>query len=126
MPESESAAEHVGRRVIRPHPAGSACAFRAALHVGLRDRAQTFFIFQCAPLVAGTFFLPLIVFPLYLIVLLVRRPTPDPRPLRWKLIAPLVYGLLICGGVVLYLYDQAGRRCSSRASGTREASWRSR
>ena len=56
----------------------------------------------------ATFFLTPIVLPLYLILLLVRRATPDPRPLRWKLIAPLMYGLLMSGGVVLYLYDQGG------------------
>lgn len=54
----------------------------------------------------ATFFLTPIVLPIYLIVLLVRRPAAAPRPLRWKVIAPLIYGLLISGGIALYLYDQ--------------------
>ena len=54
----------------------------------------------------ATFFLTLIVLPLYLIALLIRRRTPASRPLRWKLIGPLIYGLLITGGIGLYLYNQ--------------------
>lgn len=53
----------------------------------------------------ATFFLTLIVLPLYLIALLIRRQTPS-RPLRWKLIGPLIYGLLIMSGISLYLYKQ--------------------
>jgi tetratricopeptide (TPR) repeat protein len=55
---------------------------------------------------AATFFLTPIVLPLYLIVLLFRRGTPVPRQPRWPLVVPLAYGLLVVGGITLYLHGQ--------------------
>ena len=53
----------------------------------------------------ASFFLTPIVLPLYLIVLLFRRGTPH-RQIRWKLLIPLVYALLVLAGVSLYLRQQ--------------------
>jgi hypothetical protein len=53
----------------------------------------------------ASFFLTPIVLPLYLIVLLFRRDITHPQ-LRWKLLAPLVYALLVLAGVGLYLRQQ--------------------
>ena len=55
----------------------------------------------------ATLFLTLIVLPLYLVVLLTRRGTGTTRPLRWKVTGPLIYGLLITGGIGLYLYSES-------------------
>ena len=53
----------------------------------------------------ASFFLTPIVFPLYLIVLLVRRGITQ-RQIRWKILAPLVYALLVLAGVSAYLRQQ--------------------
>ena len=55
---------------------------------------------------AGTFFLTLIVLPLYLIVLLRRRGTPANREVPRRILIPLAYGLVLVGGIALYLYNQ--------------------
>lgn len=54
----------------------------------------------------ATFFLTPVILPLYLIVLFMRRGIPFYREVRWKFLAPLVYGLLLVGGIALYLYNQ--------------------
>ncbi|HKR61072.1 MAG TPA: hypothetical protein VJS64_15235 [Pyrinomonadaceae bacterium] len=54
----------------------------------------------------ASFFLTLIVLPLYLIVLLGRRGTSH-RQVSWKLIAPLIYALLVIAGISFYLYKQS-------------------
>ena len=53
----------------------------------------------------ASFFLTPIVLPLYLIVLLVRRGSPH-REVRWKLLAPLVYALVVLAGMSVYLRQQ--------------------
>jgi tetratricopeptide (TPR) repeat protein len=53
----------------------------------------------------ASFFLTPIVLPLYLIVLLFRRDITH-RQLGWKLLAPLVYALLVLAGVGVYLRQQ--------------------
>jgi hypothetical protein len=55
---------------------------------------------------AATFFLTPIILPAYLIVLLLRRGRPLDRQVRWRFLVPLVYGLIVVGGIVLYLYNQ--------------------
>ena len=55
---------------------------------------------------AATFLLTPIIFPLYLIVLIIRRGTPFSREVRWKFLVPLVYGILLVGGIALHLYNQ--------------------
>lgn len=54
----------------------------------------------------ATLFLTLIVLPLYLVVILTRRGTDATRPLRWRVAGPLIYGLLITGGIGLYLFSE--------------------
>ncbi len=53
----------------------------------------------------ATFSLTPVVFPLYLIVLLKRRVSAH-RYLPWRFLVPLGYGLLLVGGIALYLYNQ--------------------
>jgi len=50
----------------------------------------------------GTLFLPLVVLPTYLIVILLwRRPAYSPR---WRLILPLAYGLIAAASIATYFY----------------------
>ncbi|HET6668987.1 MAG TPA: hypothetical protein VFH15_02040 [Pyrinomonadaceae bacterium] len=53
----------------------------------------------------ATFSLTPVIFPLYLIVLLKRRGSSH-REVPWRFLVPLAYGLLVVGGIALYLYDQ--------------------
>ena len=69
--------------------------------------ARKRFSFPIALLWAGaTFLLTPIIFPLYLIVIIIRRRTPFSREVRWKFLVPLVYGILLLSGIALYLYNQ--------------------
>ena len=79
----------------------------ALLSVWVLASARKRFSFPLALLWAfTTFFLTPIVLPLYLIVLVLRRGTPLNRQARWRFLVPLGYGLLLAGGIALYLYDQ--------------------
>ena len=55
---------------------------------------------------AATFLLTPIIFPFYLIVLIIRRGRSLSRKVRWKFLVPVVYGLLLLSGIALYLYNQ--------------------
>jgi tetratricopeptide (TPR) repeat protein len=55
---------------------------------------------------ATTFLLTPIIFPLYLIVLIIRRGTSLSREVQWKFLVPFVYGLLLLSGIALYIYNQ--------------------
>jgi tetratricopeptide (TPR) repeat protein len=54
----------------------------------------------------ATFFLTPVVFPIYLLVLIIRRGIPSQRQLRLRIIIPLAYGLLLMAAIGLYLYKQ--------------------
>jgi tetratricopeptide (TPR) repeat protein len=54
----------------------------------------------------ATFFLPPVVFPIYLLVLLFRREAPVPGQIRRRFLIPLAYGVVVGGGIALYLYNQ--------------------
>lgn len=53
----------------------------------------------------ASFFLTLIVFPLYLIVLLTRSRA-EHRQRRWRLALPLAYALVLVGGITIYFYHE--------------------
>ena len=53
-----------------------------------------------------TFFFPLIVIPIYWVVLLARRSRIPLEKIRWRFLLPLLYATLILGGSTIYLYRQ--------------------
>jgi hypothetical protein len=53
-------------------------------------------------LAAGTLFLPLIVFPLYLVIMLWRKRSDPPK--RWRYALPLLYAAIVLAGIVTYFY----------------------
>lgn len=55
----------------------------------------------------ATLFLTPIVFPIYLIVLLVRRQRDLLTSIRWRLMAPLIYLAVVASGIALYFYQQS-------------------
>ena len=68
----------------------------------LASARKRFPIYVAFPWAVGTLFLPLIVVPLYLaVILLSRRPVRAPRG-RWLL--PLGYGVIVVAAVVSYFY----------------------
>ena len=50
----------------------------------------------------GTLLLPLVVMPLYLLLLLL-RPVEVRSP-RWRFVLPLVYGVIVIGAIAFYFY----------------------
>ena len=79
----------------------------AFLSIWVLWNARKRFSFPIALLwAAATFLLTPIIFPLYLIVLIIRRGTSLSREVRWKFLVPFVYGLLLLSGIALYLYNQ--------------------
>ena len=53
-------------------------------------------------LAAGTLLLPLIVFPLYLVIMIWRQPTGAPR--KWRYALPLLYGIIILVTIGAFYY----------------------
>ena len=79
----------------------------ALLSIWVLASARKRFFFLIALLwAAATFFLTPIVLPLYLIFLLFRRGRSLSRPPRWRFVVPLVYGLVVVGGIALYLHNR--------------------
>lgn len=52
---------------------------------------------------AGTLFFPLIVFPLYLIVMMVWRRRDLP-PVKWRFVLPLLYAVIVLSSIGVWLY----------------------
>jgi hypothetical protein len=53
-------------------------------------------------LAVGTLFLPLIVFPIYLVIMLWRKKTG--RPARWRYALPLLYAAVSLSAIGIYFY----------------------
>ena len=53
-------------------------------------------------LAVGTLFLPLIVFPLYLVIMLWRKPQRPPR--RWRYALPLLYASIVLTSIAAFFY----------------------
>ena len=64
-----------------------------------RRRLRTFYAIALA---VGTLFLPLIVFPIYLVIMLWRRRSDPPK--RWRYALPLLYVAIVLTAIVTYFY----------------------
>ena len=68
----------------------------------LASARRRFQLFYAIALAAGTLFLPLIVFPIYLVTMLWRKRSEPPR--RWRYALPLLYAAIVLAGIVTYFY----------------------
>jgi hypothetical protein len=68
----------------------------------LGSARKRFQLFYALALAIGTLFLPLIVFPVYLVVMMWRGKTGLPR--RWRYSLPLLYALITLSAVGAYFY----------------------
>jgi hypothetical protein len=69
--------------------------------------ARKHFSFVVALLWAvATFFLTPIVLPIYLIILLLRRGHEVNKNVRWRVVLPFAYGIVIAAGISLYLMNE--------------------
>ena len=59
-------------------------------------------LFYAIALAVGTLFLPLIVFPIYLVIMLWRRRGDPPK--RWRYALPLLYAAIVLAGIATYFY----------------------
>ena len=85
--------------LIRPTAIVLAALISTWVLASARKRFPTYIAFVWA---AGTLFLPLIVFPLYLAILLIwRRPI---RIQKWRSGLPIIYSLVVLAVVALYFY----------------------
>jgi hypothetical protein len=85
--------------LIRPAAIVLAALISGWVLASARKRFPTYIAFIWT---AGTLFLPLIVFPLYLAILLIwRRPT---RTRNWRVSLPFIYSLVVLSVVGIYFY----------------------
>ena len=68
----------------------------------LASARRRFPFYYAIALAIGTLLLPLIIFPIYLVIMLWRKRT-DPPP-RWRYALPLLYALIVLAGTVGYFY----------------------
>ena len=64
-----------------------------------RKRFRLYFAFALA---IATLFLPLIVFPIYLAIILWRKPVGPPK--RWRFALPLLYAAIVLGAIGTFYY----------------------
>lgn len=72
----------------------------------LASARRRFRFYYAIALAIGTLFLPLIVFPIYLVIMLWRKRR-DPPP-RWRYTLPLLYAAIVLAGT-FYLEDLSRR-----------------
>ena len=60
---------------------------------------RRFRFYYAIALAIGTFFLPLIVFPIYLVIILWRKRNDSPP--RWRYTLPLLYAVIVLAGIVI-------------------------
>jgi tetratricopeptide (TPR) repeat protein len=68
----------------------------------LASARKRFSLVNAAALAIGTLLLPLIVFPLYLVIIVWRKPARPPQ--KWRYILPLLYAAIILTGIGVYYY----------------------
>ena len=68
----------------------------------LASARKRFSSLNALALAAGTLFLPLIVFPLYLVVMYWRKTIGPPR--KWRYALPLLYAAIVLSGIGLFFY----------------------
>lgn len=69
----------------------------------LASARRRFRLYYAIALAAGTLFLPLIVFPIYLVIMLWRKRSDSPPP-RWRYALPLLYAAIVLAGIVTFFY----------------------
>lgn len=69
----------------------------------LASARKRFPLHYAAGWAAGTLFLPLIVFPLYVVVLIVWR-RPRRLPIEWRFTLPVLYAAVVLAGIGSYFY----------------------
>ena len=68
----------------------------------LASARRRFHSYYALALALGTLFLPLIVFPIYLVIMLWRKRS-DSQP-RWRYALPLLYAVIVLAGIATSLY----------------------
>jgi len=68
----------------------------------LASARRRFRLYYAIALAAGTLFLPLIVFPIYLVIMLWRKSS-EPPP-RWRYALPLIYAAIVLSGIATFFY----------------------
>ena len=65
----------------------------------LASARRRFRLHYAIALAIGTFFLPLIIFPIYLVIMLWRKRNDS--PLRWRYGLPLLYAVIVLAGIFI-------------------------
>ena len=68
----------------------------------LASARRRFHLYYALALAIGTLLLPLIVFPIYLVIMLYRKRSEPPK--RWRYTLPLLYAVIVLAGIVTSLY----------------------
>ena len=68
----------------------------------LASARRRFPLYYALALAIGALFLPLIVFPIYLVIILWRKPSRPPA--RWRYTLPLLYAAIALAGIVTFFY----------------------
>ena len=68
----------------------------------LASARRRFHLYYAIALAIGTLLLPLIVFPIYLVILLWRKRGEPPQ--RWRYALPLLYAAIVLAGIVTFFY----------------------
>ena len=68
----------------------------------LASARKRFHLYYAIALAAATLLLPLIVFPIYLVIMLWRKRSDPPR--RWRYALPLLYAAIVLAGIVTFFF----------------------
>lgn len=68
----------------------------------LASARRRFRLYYAIALAIGTLLLPLIVFPIYLVIMLWRERKEPPK--RWRYTLPLLYAAIVLAGIVTFFY----------------------
>ena len=68
----------------------------------LASARRRFQLHYAIALAVGTLFLPLIVLPIYLVIMLWRKRSDPPK--RWRYALPLLYAAIVLVGIAISLY----------------------
>ena len=68
----------------------------------LASARRRFHLYYAIALAVGTLFLPLIVFPIYLVLMLWRKRSDSPQ--RWRYALPLLYAAIVLAGIATFFY----------------------
>jgi hypothetical protein len=83
----------------------------------LASARKRFSIYSSISWAIGTLFLPLIVFPLYLVTIMWRKSSGPPK--KWRYALPLVYATIVLAAITAFFYFDRREcglslRCSER------------